>query len=65
MIKAQGGLGMGGQLPQKLEDVAFSIVGNDTTISCRTADIRIRRDLVTMILLDPDGTICLKGCLSR
>jgi hypothetical protein len=59
-MKAQGGLGMGGQLPQKLEDVAFSIVGNDTTISCRTADIRIRRDRVTTIVMDPDGTIRLR-----
>jgi hypothetical protein len=60
MIKAQGGLGMGDQLLQKLGGVAFSVEDNDMTIYHRTADIRICRDPVAMIVLDPDGTICLR-----
>jgi hypothetical protein len=60
VIKAQGGLGKEDQLPQKLEGVAFSVEDNDMTIYRCTADIRIRHDLVTMIVLDPDGTICLR-----
>jgi hypothetical protein len=60
MMKAQGVFGMGDQLPQKLEGVAYSVEDNDTPIYRCTADIRIRRDRVTMIVLDPDGTICLR-----
>jgi hypothetical protein len=58
MMKAQGVFGMGDQLLQNLEGVAYSVEDNDTTIYRCTADIRIHHDRVTMIVLDPDGTIC-------